>query len=82
MRGPLHCAASGCDGCEDCSPVDALYDEVKVLRSALENANGVLFAVASTSLEMHERVRAFAKRGHEEALATLDKLSPIRHDKE
>jgi hypothetical protein len=41
------------------------------LRDALEDATGALFAISVTSLEMHDRVRGFARRAHEKAEVIL-----------
>lgn len=36
MRGALHCAGSGCDGCPDCAPICSVCDEEYALDDGKE----------------------------------------------
>lgn len=59
----------------DPSDLKRVREMRSLLIGELETASATLFAISVTSLEMHERVRAFAKRGHEKAFAALEKMS-------
>lgn len=67
------------DGCQHCNPqitIDSLIEEIQTLRAKVASADVLVEALREITYS-HD---GYARKKAEQALATYDKLSEVKHD--